>query len=42
MKKFLTILLVLVVSFSLFVSCDPNIDKDDDKKNPTGGGGQLR
>ena len=38
MKKFLTILLVLVVSFSLFVSCDPNIDKDDDKKNPTGGG----
>lgn len=41
MKKILTILLVLVLSFSLFVSCDPNINKkdsDDDNKTPTGGG----
>ncbi|GEM_PF-2163797 len=41
MKRFLTILLVLVLSFSLFVSCDPNTaqkDSNDDDNKPSGGG----
>ncbi len=40
MKRFLTILLVLVLSFSLFVSCDPNTaqkDSNDDDNKPSGG-----
>lgn len=42
MKRFLTILLVLVLSFFLFVSCDPNTAKKDltqNDDNKTSGGG---
>lgn len=44
MKRFLTILLVLVLSFFLFVSCDPNTAKKDltqNDDNKTSGGGYI-